>query len=74
MANRNVLHRKNCVDHIPSKGVLLDYCPNSPDTKHDFLQQEYEPEVKQCFYCNLLVIPEDQAKSESLRNCPSGGI
>lgn len=63
MANQNSLHLKNNMTPFPSNGFLSDYCPRSPDTRHVFIQQEYEPEVKQCFWCNLLVLPEDQKES-----------
>ena len=60
MANQNSLYQKDNVAQFPSNGFILDYCPNSPDTKHAFIQQEYEPGVKQCFWCALLVLPDDK--------------
>jgi hypothetical protein len=58
MSNQESLNDKNNIFKFPSKKIPLDYCPNSPDTKHVFVQQEYEAEVKSCFWCGLLVIPE----------------
>ena len=63
MANQNLEHRKENIGLLLFKGIRLDYCPNSPDTRHVFIQQEHEPEVKQCFWCNLLVLSEDQEES-----------
>lgn len=63
MANNKLPHRKNNILQFPLARMPLDYCPNSPDTKHDFRQQEYDPEVKSCFWCGLLVIPEASPRS-----------
>jgi hypothetical protein len=58
MANQESTHGRNNVVEFPIKGIPLDYCPNSPDTEHAYIQQEYEPEVKSCLWCGLLVVPE----------------
>ena len=58
MANQKLPHRKHDVIRSHLAGMTLNYCPNSPDKRHAFIQQEYEPEVKSCRWCRLLVIPE----------------
>lgn len=58
MSNQKSPHNNNNIFKFPVKKIPIDYCPISPDTKHVFVQQEYEPEIKSCFWCGLLVIPE----------------
>jgi hypothetical protein len=64
MANQKLIQRKSNIARFPLAGIPLDYCPNSPDTRHEFIQQEYDPEVKSCFWCRLLVIPENSPESD----------
>lgn len=57
MGDQDRHFRKNNVIPFPSRGIPLDYCLNSSDTKHEFKPVEYDPEVKRCIWCGLLIIP-----------------
>jgi hypothetical protein len=63
MANQESHYGKQNVIKFPTKGIPSDYCPNSPDTEHVYIQQEYEPEIKSCLWCGLLIVPESSQGS-----------
>ena len=64
MSSQNFLHQGKNTIQFSSKRLPIDYCPNSPETKHEFIQQEYEPEVKSCFWCGLLVDTERELHTD----------